>query len=497
MTQVVKLKRSATPGKVPTTADLELGEIAINTYDGKLYFEKDSGTPTVVSVATSTDLVSKQDTLVSGTNIKTINGSSLMGSGDLSISGGSSTLTIQNKTSAYTIVVGDLNSIINCTANTFTVSLPAAATVVSGFSCWVWNTSNTSIDTITISPNGTETIDGSPTLTISCGEGLQVISTDTGWHTGSKKASRGYAENILDSSIRPLATGRRSIAISCKAVASAPDSLAIGSSSLDQGAQTALSQGAIAIGGSYASGTDSLAASIGNNTSSYGALYPNSVAIGYNAKNQGFSALAIGHLANVSGSYSIGIGYGATTTASNSIAISANFSSRASAVGGVAIGTNAVADVIGKYAYSGSYFYGDGTAQTGTYVLSGVTTDTLNITKLRTNTDPAAAGNQIALPYNSAYAFTGTVVARRQGSTSIESAAWHIKGLITRYATGGSTVLVNSAIETIAYPSSSWSISLAADTTNGCLAITVTNPKVTGTSVRWVATIQTSEVIYN
>ena len=94
MTQVVKLKRSATPGKVPTTADLELGEIAINTYDGKLYFEKDSGTPTVVSVATSNDLVSKQDTLLSGTNIKTINGSSILGSGNLEVSGGGGTSAV-------------------------------------------------------------------------------------------------------------------------------------------------------------------------------------------------------------------------------------------------------------------------------------------------------------------------------------------------------------------------------------------------------------------
>jgi hypothetical protein len=94
MTQVVKLKRSATPSKVPTTDDLELGEIAINTYDGKLYFEKDNGTPAVVSVATSTDLAAKQNVLVSGTNIKTINGSSILGSGNLEISGGGGTSTV-------------------------------------------------------------------------------------------------------------------------------------------------------------------------------------------------------------------------------------------------------------------------------------------------------------------------------------------------------------------------------------------------------------------
>jgi hypothetical protein len=30
----IKLKRSAVPGNIPTTSSLELGELALNTYDG-------------------------------------------------------------------------------------------------------------------------------------------------------------------------------------------------------------------------------------------------------------------------------------------------------------------------------------------------------------------------------------------------------------------------------------------------------------------------------
>lgn len=41
MAQTVKLRRSATPGAVPTTAQLELGEIAINTTDGKIYIKRE------------------------------------------------------------------------------------------------------------------------------------------------------------------------------------------------------------------------------------------------------------------------------------------------------------------------------------------------------------------------------------------------------------------------------------------------------------------------
>jgi hypothetical protein len=50
MAQVLKLKRTAVQGKVPTTDSLELGELAINTFDGKLYFEKDSGIPSVQTI---------------------------------------------------------------------------------------------------------------------------------------------------------------------------------------------------------------------------------------------------------------------------------------------------------------------------------------------------------------------------------------------------------------------------------------------------------------
>lgn len=50
MAQQVQLKRSAVQGRVPTTSDLALGEIGINTYDGKVYIKKDDGTASVVEV---------------------------------------------------------------------------------------------------------------------------------------------------------------------------------------------------------------------------------------------------------------------------------------------------------------------------------------------------------------------------------------------------------------------------------------------------------------
>lgn len=47
----IKIKRSSVPAKAPATTDLVLGELAINTYDGKLYLKKNNGTESIVEVA--------------------------------------------------------------------------------------------------------------------------------------------------------------------------------------------------------------------------------------------------------------------------------------------------------------------------------------------------------------------------------------------------------------------------------------------------------------
>ena len=39
----IKFKRSAVADKIPVATDLPLGEIALNTYDGRLYASKNVG----------------------------------------------------------------------------------------------------------------------------------------------------------------------------------------------------------------------------------------------------------------------------------------------------------------------------------------------------------------------------------------------------------------------------------------------------------------------
>lgn len=55
MSTNVILKRSAVSGRVPTVGQIDLGEIAINTADGVLYFKKDDGTPAIVKILEVTE----------------------------------------------------------------------------------------------------------------------------------------------------------------------------------------------------------------------------------------------------------------------------------------------------------------------------------------------------------------------------------------------------------------------------------------------------------
>ncbi len=76
MANLIKIKQSAVAARVPTTSDLALGELGVNTYDGKLYTRKDNGTASVVQIGASTSSALPV-TLFSGsvTNVSISNGS--------------------------------------------------------------------------------------------------------------------------------------------------------------------------------------------------------------------------------------------------------------------------------------------------------------------------------------------------------------------------------------------------------------------------------------
>jgi len=87
MAQTIKLRRSSTEGKVPTTSQLSLGEIAINTYDGRVFFEKNDGSATIQHIVTTDSITTGSISIIGSLVVDdiTIDGSTISDSGDLTL----------------------------------------------------------------------------------------------------------------------------------------------------------------------------------------------------------------------------------------------------------------------------------------------------------------------------------------------------------------------------------------------------------------------------
>ena len=53
MANRIRLKRSDSNGNVPDVGNLSLGELAVNTFDGKLFFKKNNGADSLESIVTT------------------------------------------------------------------------------------------------------------------------------------------------------------------------------------------------------------------------------------------------------------------------------------------------------------------------------------------------------------------------------------------------------------------------------------------------------------
>lgn len=78
MTTIIKPKRSEVAASVPTAGQLEIGEIAINLTDGKIYSKKIDGTIKELGGAGATTLQAVTNSGATTTNNITLNGSNLI-----------------------------------------------------------------------------------------------------------------------------------------------------------------------------------------------------------------------------------------------------------------------------------------------------------------------------------------------------------------------------------------------------------------------------------
>lgn len=106
MSNKILIKKTSTPGKIPLSTDLDIGELALNMNDSILFFKDASNNIKQISGGSSGSDPLKQDLLVSGTNIKTVNNQSILGSGNLDVAGGSGTQNVYIQETEPDIGVG-------------------------------------------------------------------------------------------------------------------------------------------------------------------------------------------------------------------------------------------------------------------------------------------------------------------------------------------------------------------------------------------------------
>lgn len=111
MANIVKLKRSAVASAIPTTAQLDLGELAINTFDGKLFLKRDNGTQSIVEIGAgggsgSNTFLTIAATTGSTTANSTTDTLTVVGSGGVTTSITGDTLTINGSGSGGGITTG-------------------------------------------------------------------------------------------------------------------------------------------------------------------------------------------------------------------------------------------------------------------------------------------------------------------------------------------------------------------------------------------------------
>lgn len=174
-----------------------------------------------------------------------------------------------------------------------------------------------------------------------------------------------------------------------------------------------------------------------------------------------------------------------TVAGTNAIALGSG--SSASAASSVAIGDGSATYTAGSMVKANGKFATAGDAQSGTYILRNITT-TATATELFID----GSSTRYVIPNNSVVTFSILIAARRTDATG-GGAGYKFEGVIRKDTTAASTTIVGAAAKSIlGETNTAWDAAVTADTTNGSLKITVTGEA--SKTIRWVATVTTSEV---
>jgi len=177
MAQTVQLKRSALSGKVPGTGSLNLGELALNTYDGKIFFRRSGSTDTVQEVITTNVTNTGSITITGALTAESIRTNLTASFGSLKVN---DTLTVNHGVSVISGSLGitsDLTVLGQVNARQFNISVISSSVLFESGSSRFGNSSD---DTHQFT--GSVQITGSVTATsfIGNGSGLTNLVVDLG-----------------------------------------------------------------------------------------------------------------------------------------------------------------------------------------------------------------------------------------------------------------------------------------------------------------------------
>ena len=293
----------------------------------------------------------------------------------------------------------------------------------------------------------------------------------------SNSASNQYSIGL---GLSNTSSGSVSVALGYANNASGNGATAIGSSNIVSGLV------ATAIGNTNtSSGISSIAMGASNS-----ATNDNSIGLGIANTASGYRSVSIGVLNSATGSTSYCFGNGNTANRTNAVAI--GYSSTAAGDGAVAIG-NSVNTFLqhNRISFSSGAISTAGDIQKSFYMLKGRTTDATPKT-LTSDNGGVTTASIMVLQNNNVIRFKGSIVGKQTGTTNV--GVWDIDGVIVRGANASATTLTISNINIVTNASLWGTPTLTADTTLGGLTLNAVG--LAGTNIQWIASFETSEVIY-
>lgn len=431
MAQTVKLKRSATPSAVPTTAQLDLGEVAINTYDGKMYIKKDDGTASVIEVGASSggggsvyfkDPV-RVATIANGALATAFaNGQNIDG---VTLATGNRILLKNQSTASQNGIY-----VVNATgAPTRASDMDVDSEAQRGCTVYVqFGTANGGSNFQLVSSNASPIVVGTSTMV---------------W--GPSQGIAGYGVNSWTA---PVASGSLSIAIGAGTYASGSRAIAIGQH------------------GDYSS------------------------PVGNYSVNIGFQ-----NTPHSTGQYSTFIGFQNSSAAGQDYAIYLGANNYHDQQAAQVYGNWGRPFSNGEIVWSTGSFASYGDAQSSLVPMRIVTTNA-TATELATGngTSTTSPTTRLGLQNDSSYLFDCDIVARNT-TTDTQSKVWNVKFGIRRGTSAANTALIGTPTYTVYGEDSgttTWGVSVTADTTNGRPNISVTGEA--SKTIRWVANIRMTKV---